>query len=118
MKYSEINPEKLKMSGSRILVRKEKPVKDDGFEKTDSGILLAKGTETGDKDPGNIVEVVACGPDVVNKTLQIFVPNSGVDVVEGGPGLFLIHQPFAGFNFSHGDYDYWILSEQDVLAVV
>lgn len=120
MKYTEIDPETLKMPMNRILVRKDKPKAGTPWkEHGESKILVANGTETGEKDPGNIVEVVSCGPEVVNKHLQVLVEDSDVAWKEGcDHSIFLIHQPFSGFDFSHGDYDYKILSEQDVLGVI
>ncbi|MCK5606955.1 hypothetical protein KAR91_33945 [Candidatus Pacearchaeota archaeon] len=105
MKYKDINLEEIKMSGSRILIRTEKQKKGDGFEKTDSGILVAKSSETGEKDPGNIAEVFKVGPDVMDQ----------INIIAG---VNIIHQPYTGFKFSNGNYDYTVLSEQDVLAIL
>ena len=119
MKFSEIDIDKLKVSGDRLLIRKEIPEETDGFKKTDSGILVASNADVGEKEPDNIGEVVKVGPDVMNQDLQVLNPDSGVLWKEGCEHpFFIIHQPFTGFPFKNGKYDYTILSEQDVLAVL
>jgi co-chaperonin GroES (HSP10) len=113
LKYTEINPEKLKLNGDRILIRTRKPEQADGFEERASGILVAKGSEIEEKDPGNIAEVVKVGEGVTNPNLSHF---NNMDVLS--KETHVIHTLYAGFKFSHGDYDYTIISENEVLAVV
>ncbi|MCK4813976.1 MAG: hypothetical protein KAT14_08580 [Candidatus Marinimicrobia bacterium] len=103
MNFKEIDIEKLKVSGNRLLIRTKSPEKNDGWEKRDSGIVVAAQTEVGKKEPDNITEVAGIG-ELNNMDIQ--------------KGVFIIHQPFTGFKFSNGLYDYTILSEQDVLAVL
>ena len=104
MKYSEIDPEKLKIAGNRILVRKKKPIQDDGFEESASGIVVPKTMEGEEKGPDNIAEVVGVGSNIEDCNIS--------------QGAFVIMQPYAGIGFPHGDYDYSIISESDVFAVV
>lgn len=123
MKFNEIDIEKLKVSGDRVLIRKERPEQKNGYSKTEAGVLYAENTEIGEKEPDNIGEVVDVGPDVMNRYL-IENDNLPEDYKEkldnmGPPTtLLVIHQPFAGFSFVNGKYDYSILSEQEILAVL
>lgn len=111
MKFNEIDIDKLKVSGNRILVRKKRPEKTDGWKKHgNTDIVVAVNTEVGEKEPDNIAEVVSYPIDFI-----VYTKDGEYKVSKGD---FVIHQPFTGFGFKNGDYDYTILSENDVLAVL
>ena len=100
MTFKEIDPEKMEIKGERILIRRKRPETGEAFEKRESGLLIARTEDN--KEPENIAEIVSVSDKVL-----------GYD-----PGKWVIHEPFMGFKFSHGDYDYTVLPAINVLAVV